>query len=94
MARKYSVKSTSRRSPIHVIYNAFDLALNNSRVLFLETFASLASFAESSYNSWLKNLLEQLQEIIQKNTQQSEETPSKLQKITEKHAQPRSAATE
>ena len=34
MTRKYSVKATSKRWPIHVFYNVIDLALINSWILF------------------------------------------------------------
>ena len=34
MVRKYSVKTASRRWPVHVFYNAIDLAIINSWVLF------------------------------------------------------------
>src|SRR5206468_129683 len=36
MARKYSVKASSRRWPVHVFYNVLDLAAINSWILYKE----------------------------------------------------------
>ena len=76
MARKYSVRAASRRWPIHVFYNAIDLALINSWILFRDTvFVSRASVAKSSHNVWLKNLQGQLQETVLEKMQLHQEIP-------------------
>ena len=36
MARKYSVKASGRRRPVHVFYNVLDLAAINSWILYKE----------------------------------------------------------
>ncbi|GFY51367.1 hypothetical protein TNIN_130021 [Trichonephila inaurata madagascariensis] len=85
MARKYSVKSGSRRWPVHVFYNILDLAENNSWILYKEVTDKKPSMRE-----YLQQLIEVLRSayIHKKKKKYKSDTQTKAD-TTEESAQMR-----
>ena len=84
MIRKYSVKSASRRWPIHVFYNLLDTAILNSWIVYKDVTRLNISRREYMFDLMESMLLKQKLKRIAETPSSSGKAGEKCQRLTSK----------